>query len=357
MGIHQKVDATNADTLPFLADNGPKAYVGFKKGDWNKEIDVRNFIQNNYTPYEGAAEFLASPTAATIKLWDNVLELMKEENKKGVLDADTEVVSSIVSHAPGYIDKDLEKIIGMQTDAPLKRALMPYGGLKMAAAALESNGYKISDKTTEIFSKHRKTHNDGVFDLYTPEIRRARSAGIVTGLPDAYGRGRIIGDYRRVALYGIVKLMEDKKAQHASLDGNVLNEETLRLREEISEQYRSLAELKEMGTAHGFDIGRPAETAQEAIQWLYLGYLAAIKEQNGAAMSLGRTTTFLDIYIQRDMDKGLITEAEAQELMDHFVMSSAWFASCVLQTTTHCSPAILYGLQNPSAAWALTAAH
>ncbi|KZL19146.1 Formate acetyltransferase [Pseudovibrio axinellae] len=320
MGIHQNVDTANADTLPFLKDDGPKAYAGFKKGDWNKEIDVRNFIQLNYTPYEGADDFLAGPTAATTKLWDNVLELMKEENKKGVLDADTEVVSSIVSHAPGYINKDLEKIVGLQTDAPLKRALMPYGGLKMAAAALESNGYKLSEKTAEVFSKHRKTHNDGVFDLYTPEIRRARSAGIVTGLPDAYGRGRIIGDYRRVALYGIDKLMEDKKAQHASLDGNVLNEETLRLREEISEQYRSLAELKEMGAAHGCDISRPAENAQEAIQWLYLGYLAAIKEQNGAAMSLGRTTTFLDVYIQRDLDKGIITEDEAQELMDHFVM-------------------------------------
>ncbi|WP_082733967.1 formate C-acetyltransferase [Polycladidibacter hongkongensis] len=318
MGVHQDID--KAASLPFLNDDMPACYKGFVKGDWNKEIDVRNFIQLNYTPYEGDAKFLAGPTDATNKLWEVCLELMKEENKKGVLDADTEVVSSITSHAPGYIQKELETIVGLQTDAPLKRSLQPYGGLKMAIAALESNGYKISEQTAEIFEKHRKTHNDGVFDVYTPEIRRARSAGIVTGLPDAYGRGRIIGDYRRVALYGVDKLMEDKKAQHASLDGNVLSETTLRLREEISEQYRALAELKEMGTQHGFDLGRPAETAQEAVQWLYLGYLAAIKEQNGAAMSLGRTSTFLDIYIERDIANGTLSEEQAQELMDHFVM-------------------------------------
>lgn len=319
MGVHQNIDKVNADTLPFLAEDGPKAHAGFKKGDWVKEVNVRDFIQKNYTPFEGGADFLAGPTQATTKLWDQVLELMKEENKKGVLDADTEVVSSIVSHAPGYIDKDLEKIVGLQTDAPLKRSLMPYGGLKMAIAALESNGYEISEKTREIF-KHRKTHNDGVFDVYTPEIRRARSAGIVTGLPDAYGRGRIIGDYRRVALYGVEFLIKDKKAQLASLDGNVLTENVMRAREELSEQIRALSELQEMGASYGFDISRPAETAQEAVQWLYIGYLAAIKEQNGAAMSLGRTTTFLDIYIQRDIDAGKLSEDEAQELMDHFVM-------------------------------------
>ncbi|OKL43703.1 formate acetyltransferase [Pseudovibrio exalbescens] len=306
--------------MPFLEDDTPAAYKGFVKGDWNKEVDVRNFIQLNYTPYEGGKDFLAGPTEATTKLWDHVLELMKEENKKGVLDADTEVVSTITSHAPGYLNKELEKIVGVQTDAPLKRSLMPYGGLKMAVAALESNGYEISKETAEIFKKHRKTHNDGVFDVYTPDIRAARSAGIVTGLPDAYGRGRIIGDYRRVALYGITRLLEDKKAQKASLDGNVLTNDVMRLREELSEQIRALSELQEMGQSYGFDLSRPAENAQEAVQWLYLGYLAAIKEQNGAAMSLGRTSTFLDIYIQRDLDAGVLTEEQAQELMDHFVM-------------------------------------
>ncbi|MTI16125.1 formate C-acetyltransferase [Rhodobacteraceae bacterium RKSG542] len=319
MGVHQDIKQVTDTNLPFLSDDTPAAYKGFVKGDWNKEVDVRNFIQLNYTPYEGGKDFLAGPTEATTKLWDEVLELMKEENKKGVLDADTEVVSTITSHAPGYIDQALEKIVGLQTDAPLKRALMPYGGLKMAIAALESNGYEISEETKKIF-EHRKTHNDGVFDVYTPEIRRARSSGIVTGLPDAYGRGRIIGDYRRVALYGIDFLVKDKKAQLASLDGNALTENVLRLREEINEQIRALGELKAMAASYGFDISKPAETAQEAVQWLYIAYLAAIKEQNGAAMSLGRTTTFLDIYFQRDIDAGLITEADAQEMMDHFVM-------------------------------------
>lgn len=320
MGLHQDINKVQDSSLPFLEDDTPAAYKGFVKGDWNKEVDVRNFIQLNYTPYEGGKDFLAGPTEATTKLWDQVLELMKEENKKGVLDADTEVVSTITSHAPGYLNKELEKIVGVQTDAPLKRSLMPYGGLKMAVAALESNGYEISKETAEIFKKHRKTHNDGVFDVYTPDIRAARSAGIVTGLPDAYGRGRIIGDYRRVALYGITRLLEDKKAQKASLDGNVLTNDVMRLREELSEQIRALSELQEMGQSYGFDLSRPAENAQEAVQWLYLGYLAAIKEQNGAAMSLGRTSTFLDIYIQRDLDAGVLTEEQAQELMDHFVM-------------------------------------
>ncbi|WP_081657385.1 formate C-acetyltransferase [Pseudovibrio exalbescens] len=320
MGLHQDINKVQDSSLPFLEDDTPAAYKGFVKGDWNKEVDVRNFIQLNYTPYEGGKDFLAGPTEATTKLWDHVLELMKEENKKGVLDADTEVVSTITSHAPGYLNKELEKIVGVQTDAPLKRSLMPYGGLKMAVAALESNGYEISKETAEIFKKHRKTHNDGVFDVYTPDIRAARSAGIVTGLPDAYGRGRIIGDYRRVALYGITRLLEDKKAQKASLDGNVLTNDVMRLREELSEQIRALSELQEMGQSYGFDLSRPAENAQEAVQWLYLGYLAAIKEQNGAAMSLGRTSTFLDIYIQRDLDAGVLTEEQAQELMDHFVM-------------------------------------
>ncbi|WP_310620407.1 formate C-acetyltransferase [Flexibacterium corallicola] len=320
MGIQEKFTNTHASKLPFLVDSTPTCHRGFVKGEWNEEINLRSFIQLNYTPYEGKRDFLTDPTSDTTKLWKKVLELMKEENRKGVLDADTEVVSSITSHAPGYIDSELEKIVGLQTEKPLKRALMPNGGLKMATASLESNGYEISPIIKEIYSKYRKTHNDGVYDLYTPEIRRARSAGIVTGLPDAYGRGRIIGDYRRVALYGIDSLVKDKKEQLASTDGSILNEETLRLREELNEQARSLLELKEMAKSYGFDITRPAENAKEAVQWLYLAYLAAIKEQNGAAMSLGRTSTFLDIYIQRDLDEGSLTEQEAQELMDHFVM-------------------------------------
>ena len=307
-------------SLPFLTEQQEPAYKGFIGGDWETEVNVRDFIQKNYTEYQGDATFLAGPTQNTLKLWKDVLELMKEENKKGVLDADNEVVSSIISHKAGYINKDLETIVGLQTDAPLKRAMMPFGGFRVAKGALESNGFEISPKTEAAFDALRKTHNDGVFDAYTPEIRAARSAGIVTGLPDAYARGRIIGDYRRVALYGINRLLEDKVAQLASLETESLTEDTIRLREEINEQMKSLKELVAMAKEYGFDITRPAENSQEAIQWLYFGYLGAIKEQNGAAMSLGRVSTFLDIYVERDIKAGKITEEQAQEMMDHFVM-------------------------------------
>ena len=294
---------------------------GFKSGQWSKTIDVRNFIQENYTAYEGDDSFLVGATEATKKLWDEVSELLKKERENGgVLDVDTETVSGINEYAPGYIDKAFEKIVGVQTDAPLKRAVMPYGGIRMAENAAKSYGFEVSPKISEIFSKYRKTHNQGVFDAYTDDMRLARKSGIVTGLPDAYGRGRIIGDYRRVALYGVDKLIEDKVAQKKSLELNCIDEDVIRLREEISDQIRALNELKGMALSYGFDISAPASNAQEAIQWLYFAYLAAIKEQNGAAMSLGRTSTFIDIYMERDLKNGVITEAEAQELMDHFVM-------------------------------------
>ena len=307
-------------TLPFLTDEMPTEYRGFTPGTWNTEIDVRDFIQKNYKPYDGDASFLSGPTDTTKLLWQEVLNLMIKEQKEGVLDADTELVSSIVSHGPGYIDKDLERIVGLQTDAPLKRSMMPFGGVRMAKKALESNSFPFSEKTEEAFASIRKTHNDGVFDGYTNEIRKARSSGIVTGLPDAYARGRIIGDYRRVALYGMDRLIEDKIEQLYSLELHNLGEETIRLREELNEQIRSLKELKDMAAGYGFDISKPAQNATEAVQWLYFGYLAAVKEQNGAAMSFGRVSTFLDIYIERDMEEGNLAEAEAQELIDHLVM-------------------------------------
>lgn len=313
-------DKTPSTNLPFLTDETPAHYRNFRTGTWSNEIDVRDFIQRNYTPYEGGADFLSGPTDDTQLLWQQVLNLMVKEQKSGVLDADTEMVSGITTHAPGYIDKDLERIVGLQTDKPLKRSLMPFGGVRMAQKALESNGFTFSEATNEAFKNLRKTHNDGVFDGYTSEIRKARSSGIVTGLPDAYARGRIIGDYRRVALYGIEYLIADKKQQLDSLEIHNLDEETIRLREELNEQLRSLGELQEMAASYGFDISRPATNAQEAVQWVYLGYLAAVKEQNGAAMSFGRVSTFLDIYIQRDMEEGNLTEAEAQELIDHLVM-------------------------------------
>jgi len=306
--------------LPFLTDDIPSQYRSFTAGTWSTEIDVRDFIQKNYTPYEGDASFLEGPTDTTKLLWHEVLSLKIKEQKEGVLDADTELVSSIVSHGPGYIDKDLERVVGLQTDAPLKRSLMPFGGVRMAEKALDSNGFTFSEKTKEAFDAIRKTHNDGVFDGYTSEIRNCRSSGIITGLPDSYARGRIIGDYRRVALYGIDRLIEDKNEQLDSLEVYNLDEDTIRLREELNEQIRSLYELKEMAASYGFDISQPAENATEAVQWLYFGYLAAVKEQNGAAMSFGRVSTFLDIYIQRDMEEGNLTEAEAQELIDHLVM-------------------------------------
>ncbi len=297
-------------------------WENFKDGEWKSEINVRDFIQKNYTPYEGDAEFLAGPTERTKKLWDTVLDLYKKEkdSKGGVLDVDTSTVSTITSHAAGYIDKDLEQIVGLQTDKPLKRAIMPNGGIRIVEKSCEAIDVKVSPEIENIFKNYRRSHNDGVFAAYTPEIRAARSSHILTGLPDGYGRGRIIGDYRRIALYGIDTLIADKKAVMESLEIPSIFTDTVRDREEVHDQIDALNELKEMAASYGFDISRPASTAKEAIQWLYFGYLGSTKEQNGAAMSLGRTSTFLDIYIERDIKKGILTEAEAQELMDHFVM-------------------------------------
>lgn len=297
-----------------------KEWKGFKEGKWTKEIDVRDFIQRNYKPYEGDENFLAPATERTKKLWNKVMELMKEERKKGILDAETKVVSTITSHGPGYIDKDLEQIVGVQTDKPLKRGIMPFGGLRVVKKALKAYGYELDKQTEEIFLKYRKTHNDGVFHAYTDEMRKARSSGIITGLPDAYGRGRIIGDYRRVALYGVDRLIEGKMEEKKQLEMDYMESPIVRLREEITEQIKALKELKEMAKMYGFDISRPAVNAKEAVQWTYFAYLAAIKEQDGAAMSLGRVSTFLDIYIERDLENRTLTEEEAQELMDHFVM-------------------------------------
>lgn len=298
-----------------------REWEGFKEGNWQKEIDVRNFIQNNYTPYEGDDSFLKGATENTTKLWDEASDLFKKERENGgVLDVDTKTVSGINEYAPGYIDQAIEKIVGVQTDAPLKRAVMPQGGIRMAENAAKAYGYEVDSKISEVFSKYRKTHNQGVFDAYTDEMKLARKYGIVTGLPDAYGRGRIIGDYRRVALYGVDRLIEDKMAQKKSLEVNTIDADVIQLREEISDQIVALKELKAMGASYGFDLSKPAMNAKEAVQWVYFAYLAAIKQQNGAAMSLGRTSTFLDIYIQRDLDAGVITEEEAQEIMDHFVM-------------------------------------
>ena len=297
------------------------AWNGFKTGNWNKEIDVRDFIQLNYTPYEGDASFLAGESERTKKLWDEVADLCKKEIANGgTLDVDTTTITAIDAYKPGYIDKELEQIVGLQTDAPLKRAIMPYGGIRMVENSCKAYGYELDPEVSKIFTKYRKTHNQGVFDAYTKEMRACRKSGIITGLPDAYGRGRIIGDYRRVALYGVDKLIEDKMAQKDSLELSTIDEDTIRLREEISEQINALEALKRMGESYGFDISRPAENSKEAVQWLYFGYLAAVKDQNGAAMSLGRTSTFLDIYFERDLKVGTITEEEIQELMDHFVM-------------------------------------
>ena len=298
-----------------------KQWDGFKSGQWQKSVDVRNFIQLNYTPYEGDDSFLAGASENTTKLWAEVSDLFKKERENGgVLDVDTKTASRIDAYAPGYIDKAIEKIVGVQTDAPLKRAIMAEGGIRMAENAAKSYGFEVDPKISEIFTKYRKTHNQGVFDAYTDEMRLARKSGIVTGLPDAYGRGRIIGDYRRVALYGVDRLIEDKIAQKKTLEVSTIDEDVIRLREEISDQIVALKELKTMALSYGIDISAPANNAQEAVQWLYFGYLAAIKQQNGAAMSLGRTSTFLDIYIERDLQNGTITEEEAQEIIDHFVM-------------------------------------
>lgn len=296
-------------------------WEGFKPGRWsNTSINLRDFIQKNFTPYDGDDSFLTGPTEATTTLWEQVMELSKKEREAGgVLDMDTKIVSTITSHGPGYLNKDLEKIVGFQTDKPFKRSLQPFGGIRMAMNACEQNGYTVDPEVVKIFTEYRKTHNQGVFDAYTPEMKLARHAAIITGLPDAYGRGRIIGDYRRVALYGIDYLVEDKKDQLATSLVRMTSK-NIRLREELSEQIRALGELKKLGEIYGYDISRPAKNAKEAIQWLYFGYLAAVKEQNGAAMSLGRTSTFIDIYIKRDMDRGILTEQEAQELVDHFIM-------------------------------------
>ena len=292
----------------------------FTGGVWEKEINVRDFIQRNYHPYEGDESFLQGPTEATKKLWEQVMELSRQEREKGgVLDMDTSVISTITSHGPGYLDKELEKIVGFQTDKPFKRSLQPYGGIRMAMKACEDNGYHVDPQIVEFFTKHRKTHNEGVFDAYTPEMRACRSSHIITGLPDAYGRGRIIGDYRRVALYGVDRLIEDKEDQKNSTR-TIMYSDVTREREELSEQIKALKELKKLGEIYGFDISRPAANTQEAIQWMYLGYLAAIKEQNGAAMSLGRTSTFIDIYAERDLANGTFTESEIQEMVDHFIM-------------------------------------
>ena len=293
---------------------------GFKKGVWENEINVRDFIQKNYTPYDGDDSFLAGPTKATSELWEQVLDLSKKEREAGgVLDMDTKTISTITSHGAGYLDKDKEKIVGFQTDKPFKRSLQPYGGIRMAKKACEDNGYKVDPEVEEFFTTHRKTHNAGVFDAYTPEMRACRTAHIITGLPDAYGRGRIVGDYRRVALYGVNRLIEDKEVEKAFCR-QTMTEDVIRNREEISEQIRALKELIKLGEIYGFDISRPAANVQEAIQWTYLAYLAAVKEQNGAAMSLGRTSTFIDIYAERDLANGTFTEEEIQECVDHFIM-------------------------------------
>ena len=299
-----------------------KQWDGFTKHeDWTDEINVRDFIQANYTPYTDDSSFLAGPTVNTRKLWDEVMKLYEEEREKGgVLDADTSTPSSVNAFEAGYIDKDLEQIVGLQTDAPLKRAIMPNGGIRIVEKSCEAYGLKVDEKIDEIYKKYRKTHNDGVFDVYTPDIRAARSSHLLTGLPDGYGRGRIIGDYRRVALYGVDYLIEKKKTDLANTNPDEFSEETIRAREEMSEQIKALNDLKAMAAKYGFDISVPASNAKEAIQWLYFGYLGAVKDQNGAAMSIGRTSTFLDIYIERDLKNGTLTEEQAQELMDHFVM-------------------------------------
>ena len=301
-----------------------KEWDGFEGRLWKEEINVRQFIQDNYTPYDGDESLLADPTDATNKLWDALQKLQKEERAKGgVLDMETEVVTGITAYGPGYIDeslKDLEQIVGLQTDKPLKRAFMPYGGIKMAVQAAETYGYNVSDKLKEIFTKYHKTHNTAVFDAYTPEMMKVRHAKILTGLPDTYGRGRIVGDYRRVALYGLDYLIEEKKKDKANCGCGQMTDDVIRLREEIAEQIKCLEDMKKLAEIYGYDISRPATNAKEAVQWLYFGYLAAIKTQNGAAMSVGRVSTFLDIYIKRDMDKGILTEQEAQELIDHFTM-------------------------------------
>ncbi|MER6687592.1 formate C-acetyltransferase [Streptomyces minutiscleroticus] len=303
-----------------IGSRAAEAWRGFAGGRWREHVDVRDFIQANYTPYTGDAAFLTGPTDRTRTVWEKVRALFPEERRRGVLDVDTATPSTITSHAPGYIDRERELIVGLQTDAPLKRAIMPNGGLRMVQNSLRAYGYEADPFVTKVFGTYRKTHNDGVFDAYTPAMRAARRVGIITGLPDAYGRGRIIGDYRRVALYGTDRLIDAKRAERALLDAEPSTEHVIRDREELAEQIRALGELTRMAAAYGCDVSRPAVTAHEAVQWLYLGYLAAVKEQNGAAMSLGRTSTFLDVYLRRDLDDGVIDESRAQELVDDFVI-------------------------------------
>jgi len=309
------VSSTKEHVTPEVAS----PWEGFRTGLWRKEINVRDFIQQNYEPYEGDEAFLAPATERTKKIWNRLNELFVEERKKGVLDI-SQIPASITAHAPGYIDRENEIIVGLQTEAPLKRAIMPNGGLRMVVNALKAYGYEPDPHIVEAFTKYRKTHNEGVFDAYTADMRRCRSSHILTGLPDAYGRGRIIGDYRRVALYGVARLIERKEEEKRRLDDELSTDDIIRDREELSEQLRALKELMEMASSYGFDVSVPARTAREAVQWLYFGYLAAVKEQNGAAMSLGRTSTFLDIYIERDLAAGLLTEEQAQEIIDDFVM-------------------------------------
>jgi len=293
---------------------------GFCPGKWMEKIDVQDFIQKNYGPYDGDESFLSSATNSTLILWDRVSDYIKVELEKGIYDTDTRVVSSIISHKAGYIDRDLEKIVGLQTEKPLKRGLMPYGGLRMVKSSLQAYGYELDSVTEEVFTKHRKTHNEGVFDVYSDEMKKARNAAIITGLPDAYGRGRIIGDYRRVALYGIDRLIEEKQLERSASDNERMTYEVIREREEIADQIKSLNEMKEMAQFYGFDISNPASDSREAIQWIYFAYLSAVKEQNGAAMSLGRVSTFIDIYTERDLREERYTESEIQEFIDHFVM-------------------------------------
>ncbi|MGW3420375.1 formate C-acetyltransferase [Streptomyces phaeochromogenes] len=309
-----------ATVAPTSVQAPESAWRGFAGGHWRDHVDVRDFIQANYTPYEGDAAFLAGSTERTRTVWQKIVALFPEERRRGILDVDTATPSTITSHAPGYIDRERELIVGLQTDAPLKRAIMPNGGLRMVENGLKAYGYVADPFVTRVFGTYRKTHNDGVFDAYTPEMRAARKAGIITGLPDSYGRGRIIGDYRRVALYGTTRLAEAKRAERALLDAQPSTPDVIRDREDVAEQTRALGELAEMAASYGCDVTRPAATAHEAVQWLYLGYLAAVKEQNGAAMSLGRTSTFLDVYLQRDLTEGRIDETRAQELIDDFVI-------------------------------------
>lgn len=323
-----------------------KDFVG---GKWESEINVRDFIQKNFTPYDGDESFLAGPTQNTKDLWDMVLDLQKKEREAGgVLDMDTKVISTITSHGPGYLDKSKETIVGFQTDKPFKRSLQPYGGIRMAEKACSDNGYEVDPEISEFFSTHRKTHNAGCFDAYNQEMRACRSSHIITGLPDAYGRGRIIGDYRRVALYGIDRLIEDKQAQKDST-GRVMTDDVIRLREELSEQMIALKMMKEMAASYGCDISKPATNVQEAIQATYFGYLCAVKEQNGAAMSLGRTSTFLDCFAQRDLKNGTFTEEQIQEFVDHFIMKLRCIKFARTPEYNQILQATQYGLQSPSA--------